>query len=102
MSLKSLLSKVTSTFFLLLELFLILRVLLRFFDASAGNALISAFYALTYIFVAPFQGIFPDQFSPGGGLFEMATISAIIGYFLVACLFAMILGLIPESSSGKK
>jgi hypothetical protein len=79
-------SRITSiTYFILgvLEVLLLLRLLLRLLGANEGSGFVAFIYALTHIFVGPFNGIFNDQ-AVGNSVFEFSTLVAMIVYALLA------------------
>jgi hypothetical protein len=67
----------------LLEIILGLRFLFRLLAANSYNGFVSGLYSFTYIFIAPFVGIFGN---PGlkAHVFEVSTLIAMIIYALIA------------------
>lgn len=84
----SLLSKL----FWLLELFLFLRLVLKFLGANPGALIVNLIYKYSDILVFPFRSIF-SNFYWRGYFVEISTISAIIGYGLVALILLWFLRL---------
>ena len=79
-------SRITNiTYFILgvLEVFLLLRLLLRLLGANEASGFVTFIYSLTHIFVGPFNGIFNDQ-ALGRSVFEISTLIAMIVYALLA------------------
>ena len=79
-------SRITNiTYFILgvLEVFLLLRLLLRLLGANEASGFVTFIYDLTHIFVGPFNGIFNDQ-ALGRSVFETSTLIAMIIYALLA------------------
>ena len=68
------------TYFVLavLEIILLLYLFFGLFGANKGNGFIAFLYSLSHVFVAPFNGIFPN------GGFAVSTIIAMIVYALIA------------------
>jgi uncharacterized protein YggT (Ycf19 family) len=69
--------------FILLEAFLVTRVLLKLFTANPAAQFVSWVYDLTYPFVNPFIGMFPNQINGIDYEIEFSTIFAMIIYALV-------------------
>lgn len=66
-----------------LEILLAIRLLLRLAGASVASSFVGFVYAITGVFVLPFQGIFQQAYAPGS-VFEPSTIVAIFVYMLLA------------------
>lgn len=66
---------------------LALRVLLFLFGANQGAAFVDFIYSITWIFAAPFYGIFPQP-EYGMSVLDTASIVAIVVYALVAWAIA--------------
>ncbi len=71
---------------ILVESILFLRLILKFLGASPKAVGINYFYKLSYYFVYPFEGIFPNLFWQNR-LIETSTLSALIIYFLLVFVF---------------
>ena len=70
-----------------IELFLFLRLLLKFLNASSRALVVNLIYKYSDILVSPFNFIFQDIYW-NGRVIETVTISAMIGYgILVFVLF---------------
>ncbi|MEI8199216.1 MAG: YggT family protein [Eubacteriales bacterium] len=70
-----------------LEIFLGLRLILRLLGASANNMFVPFVYNVTWIFIAPFSGIFSTAVTKGAetqAVLEPATIIAMLIYALLA------------------
>jgi len=70
-----------------LEILLTFRLIFKLTGASLASGFVRTIYALTSIFVYPFEGIFRHGFAPGlemNAVFEPATIVAIIVYAILA------------------
>ena len=66
------------------EIFLALRFFFRLLGASQDSSFIPFLYNLSYMFVAPFNGIFNDPILSTGHVFEFSTLIAILIYALIA------------------
>lgn len=66
-----------------LEVILLLRFLFKLLGANEGNSFVMFLYNLSYVFVAPFEGIFTDP-HVGRVVFEITTLIAMLIYALVA------------------
>ena len=71
---------------LLAEIFLFLRLVLRYLGADPKAPIIGTFYEYTSVITFPFENIFPDVYWPEGMLIETATISAMVGYIIIVAL----------------
>ena len=69
--------------FYLLEFFLFLRLTLKFIGASSKALAVELIYKWSDSFVLPFDFIFKNIYWPQGYFIEAATISAMVGIFLV-------------------
>lgn len=74
-------------FFLFLQIFLFLRLLLKFLGANPETPVVSIIYKGSDIFIAPFNMIFNDIYL-GNLLIEISTLCAMIGY--AVAMFAII------------
>lgn len=68
----------------LLEVILGLRFILRLLAANSYSPFVAILYAVSYPFVALFQGIFKDPSFSNGSVIEVTTLVAMIVYALVA------------------
>lgn len=66
-----------------LEVILLLRFLFKLLGANAGNGFVMFLYNLSYVFAAPFEGIFTNP-SVGRVVFEITTLIAALLYALIA------------------
>lgn len=74
-------------FFGALDVFLLLRLVLKLLGASPLSNFVAFIYGLTGLFVAPFEGIFRSAYTEGvetTSVLEPSTIVAIIIYALLA------------------
>lgn len=77
-------SRIVALVFLVIEVMLGIRFLLKLLGASAQQSLVSAIYAVTGPLVAPFQGIFGQP--EGTSSIEIAALLAIVSFMLLAAL----------------
>lgn len=87
------LERIVNKLLLFAEIFLFLRLMLKFFTASPKALIVALLYEWTDILVSPFEFIFPDIYWSKGYLIDVATLSAMIGYWLAVYLFFQILNL---------
>jgi len=80
----------------LVELFLFLRLLLKFLNASSRALVVNFIYSYSEILVSPFSFIFPNIYWPKGHFIETATISAMIGYALIVFVIFQLLKLLKN------
>jgi hypothetical protein len=73
------LRRVLYTLLSILEVFLAIRLLLRLLAANPDAVFSRLIYALTFPFIAPFSGVFPDS-RASGSVLELSTILAMIMY----------------------
>lgn len=62
---------------------LAVRLLLFLFGANQGSGFVDFVYAVTWVFAAPFYGIFPQP-AYGASVLDTASLVAIVVYALVA------------------
>ena len=89
----SMISSLVQKLFTLVELFLFLRLTLKFLSANPETLVTNFIYKYSDILVSPFNFIFPNIYWPAGRLIEIATISAMIGYALIAFIIFQVLRL---------
>jgi hypothetical protein len=78
---------------ILLEFFLLLRLILKFLGANPQAVIVDLFYKASGFFVSPFESIFQNIYWPADYLIETATVSAMIGYALALFIVFQILRL---------
>jgi len=81
-----------SKFFLFLQFFLFLRLLLKFLGANPETLVVSIIYEYSDVLISPFNLIFGDIYL-WDLLIEMSTISAMIGYAIVMFIILKVLRL---------
>jgi len=91
-SIYSLILSIISKLFWLLQLFLFLRLLLKFLGANPQALVASLIYKYSDILISPFSFIFRDIYWKGH-LIEISVISAMIGYAITMFLIFRILRL---------
>ncbi len=86
-----------------LEVILLLRFLFRLLGANAGNGFVAFLYNLSYVFAAPFLGIFTNP-GQGNNVFEITTLIAMLIYALIAWGLVSLVRLVfaPTYSGGQR
>jgi len=74
-------------FLALVEIFLGLRVLLRFFAANPNNHFVSWVYNSSGVLMEPFRGIFPTTVIGRDHVIDFSALFAMLVYALVAMAF---------------
>ena len=92
----SLIISLVNKIFKLLELFLFLRLLLKFLNANPKTLVVNLVYKWSDILVSPFKSIFPNIYWPEGKMIEAATIAAIIGYAIAVFVLFQLLRLLAR------
>ncbi|MBI4993540.1 YggT family protein [Candidatus Wolfebacteria bacterium] len=77
----------------LLEIFLGIRVVLKFFGASSKASIVDTIYKFSDLLISPFKSIFPNIYLTSG-MIDMVAISAMIGYLILTFIIIKILQLI--------
>jgi len=91
----SLIERVIKRLLYLLELFLFLRLILKFFNASPKALVVNLIYTYSDILVSPFKFIFPNLYWRNY-LIETATISATVGYIIAVYVLFQLLRLFAK------
>jgi uncharacterized protein YggT (Ycf19 family) len=81
-----------------LETLLAIRLLLRLFAANPDAWFTQFIYGVTWPFVMPFQGVFPDA-GVQGSVLEFSTILAMIVYALLAWVILAIIRIVRDRRS---
>ena len=84
-----------SRIFLIFQLFLFLRLLLKFLGANPEALVVSIIYKYSTVLISPFELIFRNLHL-GGRLIEMSTVSAMIGYAIAMFIILRILRLFQK------
>lgn len=92
----SIISLLIKRLFFLFELFLFLRLLLKFLNANPQTFIVELIYKYSDIIVFPFKSIFNDIYWPQGFLIETTTIAAMIGYAIGIFVIFKILNLFSK------
>lgn len=79
----TMISRLIKKLFLLLEVFLLLRLILKFLSASPRSLIVKLVYKWSNYLVSPFNFIFPNIYWPKDYFIEIATISAMVGYAIL-------------------
>ncbi len=77
----------------LFEVLLAIRLVLRFLDANPAAGIVDLVYKLTEVIILPFKGIFANIYLSGGGVLDTVTLSAMIGYPVIAYILVELLQL---------
>ncbi len=88
-------SSVILKVFFLLELFLFLRLLLKFLGANPKTLVVDWIYRYSDAIVLPFNSIFHNFFWRGY-LIEMVAVSAMVGYAIVIFVLLKLLGALDK------
>jgi hypothetical protein len=91
MSLRYLITRLVYVFFVLVELFLVLRFVLRLFGANAANGFVNWVYEMSSVLLDPFRGIFPTPVFESTYVLELSTIFAMIIYAVVVMLLVYVI-----------
>ena len=68
----------------LIQILILSRIVLLLIDAQESNALVSAIYSLSQIFVAPFEGVLgTDALAASGSILDLAAVVALIGWSIL-------------------
>ena len=100
-----LITKVIYVVFVLAELFLALRLILKLFGANAANGFVSWIYETSGAILDPFRGIFPTEVFESTYVLEFSTLFAMIMYAIITMLLIYVVELIArpvERSQRKK
>jgi len=81
----------------IVEIFLGLRLVLRFLGADPSASFVAWLYATTEPLLGPFRGMFPTGVIERGSVFEFSTLFAIFIYALVAWLLKEIIIFLADS-----
>ncbi len=86
----------------IVEALLAFRLALRLAAANAGNGFVDFIYDVSGPLVDPFEGIASNR-SVDGGVFEPATVTAVVVYLVAALLLVAVLRVVRAApSSGKR
>ena len=92
----SLITSLINKIFKLLELFLFLRLLLKFLNANPKTLVVKLIYKWSDVLVSPFKSIFPNIYWPEGKMIETTTVAAIIGYAIAVFVLFQLLRLLAR------
>lgn len=70
----------------IIELLLSVRIILRFFNASASSPFVYWIYETTQPLIAPFAGAFPNPRLEGGIIIEFSALFALLFYAFIGYL----------------
>ena len=83
----------------LFEILLGIRLGFRFLGANPQAPIVDFLYTLTDVISSPFQGIFSDIQTKGGGVFDLVTVATMIGYPVLVYLLVELVHLITKKDS---
>jgi hypothetical protein len=84
-----------SKFFIFLQFFLFLRLLLKFLGANPETLVVNILYKYSDVLISPFNFIFDDVYVWDLSV-EMSTLSAIAGYAIVMLIIIKTLHLVRK------
>jgi hypothetical protein len=68
----------------IIQLLIVTRIVLLLIDAQESNALVSAIYSFSQLFVAPFEGILgTDALAASGSILDLAALVALAGWSIL-------------------
>lgn len=91
--------RITAIIFIIIEVILAFRLVLKLLGANAESAFVRFIYGVSQVFVAPFQGIFSEASTEGletTSVFEPGTLIAMI---VVAIIAWIVMKLIRNNNS---
>lgn len=80
----------------IVQLFIVLRFVLILLSASSSAGIVSAVYSFSHIFVGPFEGIFKAVASG----FDVASLSAFVGWTIIEVVVLAILQIVTRRPEG--
>jgi uncharacterized protein YggT (Ycf19 family) len=89
-------------FLALVEIFLALRVLLRFFAANPTNHFVSWVYNSSDVLMQPFRGIFPPTVIGRDHVIDFSALFAMLIYAILAMFLVWIVTLLTPKPVVKK
>jgi uncharacterized protein YggT (Ycf19 family) len=81
------------------EILFTIRMMLRFLEANPQAIIVELLYRVTDALATPFRGIFPDLVLSNGSVIDLSTLSAMIGYPVIAYLVIVFLELVTRVSA---
>jgi len=78
------------------EIFLAVRLVLKFLGASTVAIIVQFFYVLTDIIIVPFQGIFANPHLSNGSVIDLVALATMIGYPIIIYLLIELLHLLTH------
>ena len=92
--------RILNTILMIINVFLIIRLILKITGANPGTAFVNFIYSLTALLVSPFSGIFSNASdNVNSGVFEWSTLIAIIVYSLAVIVIERIIDAISTPRS---
>ncbi len=78
------------------EILLGIRLVLRLLAANPAAPIVDLLYTLTSIIITPFRGIFSDVYLRSGGIFDLVTITSMVGYPIIVYLIFELVNIITR------
>ena len=76
--------RVVVLIFGIIQILIVARIVLLLIDAQESNALVSAIYAFSQLFVAPFEGVLgTDALAASGSILDLAALVALAGWSIL-------------------
>lgn len=102
MNIKSLTNSLLNFLFSLVEIFLVLRFVLKLFGANAGNGFVGWIYDMSSVLLEPFRSIFPTKVFENTYVLEFSTLFAMLFYAIVAIALMELVRILTGSVSTAK
>ena len=68
----------------IIQVLIVTRIVLLLIDAQESNALVSAIYSFSQLFVAPFEGVLgTDALAASGSILDLAALVALAGWSIL-------------------
>lgn len=84
------------------EILLGIRLVLRLLAANPAAPIVDLLYTLTSIIITPFRGIFSDIYLRSGGIFDLVTITSMVGYPIIVYLIFELVNIITKDRDAEE
>jgi len=84
------------------EILLGLRLVLRLLGANPAAPVVDLLYTLTNAITSPFRGIFSDIYLRSGGIFDLVTITSMVGYPIIVYLIFELVNIIAKDRDAEE
>ncbi len=78
------------------EIFLAIRLILKFLGANPIALIVQFFYIITDIIIVPFQGIFTNPKLSNGSVIDLVGLATMIGYPIIIYLLIELIHLLTK------